>query len=59
MTLVGRMEAASGASVERSGPRDWQLRIAFEGPPEEYVRRELALPLLGGEPSGATSSIPR
>ena len=57
-----RMEDASGASVERSGPRDWQLRIAFEGPPEDYVRRELALPLhglLGGEPSGATSSIPR
>jgi glycogen debranching enzyme len=34
----------AGVSVSRAG-RDFELRVAFDGPSQNYVRRELSLPL--------------
>jgi hypothetical protein len=42
-----RPGAEGGVTVERAG-RDWELRVAFEGPPDRYVRREVRLPLKDG-----------
>jgi hypothetical protein len=37
--------SAAGATARRAAPRDWELSVAFEGPADTYVRRELKLPL--------------
>jgi hypothetical protein len=34
-----------GAAVRAAGPRQWEVEVAFEGPGDEYRRREIALPL--------------
>jgi hypothetical protein len=34
----------AGVSVKRVGP-GWELAVRFEGEPEQYVRREIAVPL--------------
>lgn len=39
-----RPGAVAGVTVARSG-RDWELVVRFEGTPNEYVRRDLAIPL--------------
>ena len=41
-----RLGSADGVTVNRSASGDPQLRIRFDGPPEKYARREIALPLL-------------
>jgi glycogen debranching enzyme len=37
--------AAPGISATRVAPRDWELRVPFEGAGDAYVRRELTLSL--------------
>jgi hypothetical protein len=40
-----RLLGARGVVVRPSGPGDFAIEVAFEGPPDAYVRRELVLPL--------------
>jgi glycogen debranching enzyme len=42
-----RPGAVGGVTLEKAG-RDWALRVAFEGPPDRYVRRDVRLPLRDG-----------
>jgi hypothetical protein len=37
--------SGAGATVKRTADRDWELRVAFEGSTDAYVRRELSLTL--------------
>jgi glycogen debranching enzyme len=39
------VSAAPGVTVKASGARTWALTVAFEGPGEAYVRRDVSLPL--------------
>jgi glycogen debranching enzyme len=41
-----RLGTVPGVEVKRTGPDDWSLLIAFDGPKTDYQRREIALPLL-------------
>ena len=41
-----QLGSAAGVTVSRTASGDQQLRIAFEGDPEAYVRRDLVIPLL-------------
>lgn len=46
-----QLSEVSGATVKTDGPANQQLRIAFAGPPDTYVRRELTVPLERAKPS--------
>jgi glycogen debranching enzyme len=39
--------ATRGVTLEKAG-RDWEVRVAFEGPADTYVRRDVELPLKDG-----------
>ena len=41
-----RVGSASGVSVKEPRGADVQLEVTFEGPPTDYVRREIVLPLV-------------
>jgi glycogen debranching enzyme len=40
-----RLGTTEGVTVNAPAGQDPQLRIKFDGPPDEYVRREIAIPL--------------
>jgi glycogen debranching enzyme len=40
-----RLGSAPGAAVRSRGAREWQVEVTFEGPGDDYRRREVALPL--------------
>ncbi len=40
-----RVGSAAGATVRRRAGHDWEVRVAFEGPADTYVRRDVVLPL--------------
>jgi hypothetical protein len=36
---------APGVIVKKATERDWELQVSFEGKTDDYVRRQLELPL--------------
>jgi hypothetical protein len=40
-----QLGSADGVTVQRNGSSDPQLTVAFEGPSDSYVRRELTIPI--------------
>jgi hypothetical protein len=40
-----RPVAVQGVSVEKKGASLWSVSVAFDGPGDSYVRREVVLPL--------------